>query len=184
MKVPTSVFKMLQKRSQLQLNIPAHCEILSADVERVTGEHIGINTLKRFLGFYEDTTTPRLSTLNIIARYLGATDWGTLMDSLSRESSQFKLLEGEILTQDLKEGCLLELTYLPDRKLLLECLGHSMFRVIMALNSKLQEDDVVSIQYIIPSFPLIASDVVRHGESLGRYTAAVQTGIKTIKQLF
>lgn len=164
--------------------MPAHCEALSADVERVTGEHIGVNTLKRFLGLYEDATTPRLSTLNIIARYLGVSDWGTLMDSLSRESSQFKLLEGEILTQDLTKGCLLELTYLPDRKLLLECLGNSTFRVMMALNSKLHEEDVVSIQCIIPSFPLIVTDVVRNGESLGRYTAAMQTGIKTIKQLF
>ncbi|MCQ2239188.1 MAG: hypothetical protein MJZ73_08145 [Bacteroidaceae bacterium] len=182
--VPKPIFKMLQNRSQLSLDQISHCDSLAADVERVTGKHIGTNTVKRLLGFYEEGISPRVSTLNIIANYLGGSDWDTLVQSIGTQASRFKFLQGELVTADLKSGCLLELTYLPDRKLLLEYVGDSRFRVVLALNSKLQEDDLVQIYYIIPSFPLIVSDVVRQGCSLGRYSAAMQFGVKTVKQLF
>lgn len=182
--IPEPIFKMLQNRSQLQLNLVSHCDALVMDVEQVTGKHIGVNTFKRLLGFYDDGTVPRVSTLDILANYLGISTWSELVQYLEVETSEFNVVEGELKSADLKNGCIVELTYMPDRKLLLEYLGDSRFHVLMALNSKLQEDDVLHISHIIPTFPLIVTEVERQGHSLGRYTAAKQSGIQTIKRLF
>ena len=54
------------------------CELLAPDIESATGEHIGVNTMKRLLGFIADERTPRTSTLDVIARYLGFDNWEAL----------------------------------------------------------------------------------------------------------
>ena len=45
MKLPQLILDMLREKSQLGLNQPSDCEALSIDIERVTGKHIGTNTV-------------------------------------------------------------------------------------------------------------------------------------------
>ena len=181
MKLPQSILEMLREKSKLELNQPSDCEILSADIERVTGVHVGVNTIKRLLDILPDGTTTRISTLNIVAKYLGATDWASLMEATNKSNSQFQILEGEVCTHNLDKGTMLEVTYLPDRKLVLEHTGDGIFRVILSINGSLRENDLVFIDYLFPNLPLIAKNVFRSGESLGRYSAGVKGGIQSIK---
>ena len=174
---------MLRNKSKLDLNQPSDCEALSIDIEEVTGAHLGVNTLKRLLDILQDGTTTRVSTLNIIAKYLGASDWASLVEATSKSNSQFQVLEGEVYAHDLDKGSMLEITYLPDRKLVLEHTGEGIFRVLVSINGSLQEDDLLFIDYIFPNFPLLAKNVFRAGESLGRYSAGIKGGIQSIKLL-
>ena len=181
MKLPQLILDMLREKSQLGLNQPSDCEALSIDIEKVTGKHIGTNTVKRLLDILPDGTTTRVSTLNIVAKYLGAADWASLMESASNSNSKFQILDGEVFTRDLEKGAILEITYLPDRKLVLEHTGEGIFRVVVSINGSLQEEDLVFIDYLFPNFPLIAKNVFRGGESLGRYSAGIKGGIQSIK---
>lgn len=183
MKLPQSILEMLRNKSKLDLNQPSDCEALSIDIEEVTGAHLGVNTLKRLLDILQDGTTTRVSTLNIIAKYLGASDWASLVEATSKSNSQFQVLEGEVYAHDLDKGSMLEITYLPDRKLVLEHTGEGIFRVLVSINGSLQEDDLLFIDYIFPNFPLLAKNVFRAGESLGRYSAGIKGGIQSIKLL-
>jgi hypothetical protein len=118
-----------------------------------------------------------------VAKYLGANDWASLMETANQSNSQFQILEGEVCAHDLDKGAILEVSYLPDRKLVLEYTGEGIFRVIDSVNGSLQEDDLVFIDYIFPNFPLLVKNVFRKGESLGRYSAGIKGGIQYIKLL-
>ena len=71
MKFSPYVTGLLKQKSNRDFRISGDCEYLALDIESVTGEHIGMNTLKRLLGFINDEREARISTLDVIARYLG-----------------------------------------------------------------------------------------------------------------
>lgn len=183
MKLPQSILEMLREKSKLELNQPSDCEVLSAEIEKVTGSHLGVNTIKRLLDILPDGTTTRVSTLNIVAKYLGATDWASLLEASEKSNSQFQMLEGEVCAHDLDKGARLEICYLPDRKLVLEHTGEGIFLVISSLHGSLRAGDLLFIDYIFPNFPLLVKNVFRAGESLGRYSAGIKGGIQSIKLL-
>ena len=54
MKFSPYVTDLLRQKSDKDFRQSADCEYLALDIETVTGEHIGVNTLKRLLGFIGD----------------------------------------------------------------------------------------------------------------------------------
>lgn len=181
MKIPISILEMVQRKSGLQMNQPSDCEVLSLSIEQETGSHLGVNTLKRLFGIIDDKTLPRVSTLNILAKYLNVRDWATLVESVNDKNSNFQQIEGEIFTQDLTDGSIVQIAYAPDRVILMQKIEGTLFHVISSQGSRLQIDDVLDIDYLIPGFPLIVKDVHRGEVSLGRYTAGLQSGLDSIK---
>ena len=71
MKLSPYITELLREKSGNEIRLSRDCELLALDVESVTGEHIGVNTMKRLLGFIADERTPRTSTLDVVAHYLG-----------------------------------------------------------------------------------------------------------------
>ena len=157
MKFSPYITELLQQKARRELRLSSDCEYLALDIETVTGEHIGVNTLKRLLGFIDDEREPRPSTLDIIARYLD--------------------FEDEIRTIDLPLGQRIKISYLPDRLIELEYCGDEQFVVRESRNSKLQEGDELKITHIVKGYPLLVSQVWRGEADLGAFTAGKAQGI-------
>lgn len=174
--------QMLRQRSANELRTPADVELLALDIESKTGDHIGVNTLKRLLGFISDERSPRISTLDIVAQYLGYGDWETLAQLDTGSNSSFDKIDGELRVADLLAGRRVLVTYLPDRRVCMEYLGGELFRVIEAANSKLLVGDQLTISHIVSGYPLLVTDVVRDGVSLGSFTAGKAKGITVALQ--
>ena len=49
MKFSPYVIDLLKQKSKKDFRLSGDCEYLALDIESVTGEHIGVNTLKRLL---------------------------------------------------------------------------------------------------------------------------------------
>lgn len=58
----------------------AGATMLANDIESKTGERLAANTIKRLVGVIPYNNKPRITTLNIIARYLGWPSWESLMN--------------------------------------------------------------------------------------------------------
>ncbi len=186
MNLPLIVVSKLEERAGISLGNPSDrdIQILSADIEKVTKSRLGMNTLKRLLGrIADDNHLSRPGTLNVIAQYLGSPNWPTLLIALSNGSSSFSSYEGELRTSSLVDGQLIEITYLPNRRLQFLCLGNERFELVENENSKLQIGDICEISSFILRYPLIIRKVERGGEDLGSYSAARAGGISTIKVL-
>lgn len=187
MTLPPIVVNELEKQSGLILTEPSDASIntLIEQIKLRTGELISINTVKRLLGRVDDgNRQPRISTLNTIARYLGRSGWTPLLLELSNGSSSFSPIEGELQTQDLQPGQIVEVAYLPDRLLQFLYLGDGLFEVALSQNSKLQTGDTGQIAAFIKNFLLIVRQVERHGMLISpSYTAGRISGLTSVKLL-
>jgi len=178
MKFSPYVTDLLRQKSNKDFRQSADCEYLALDIETVTGEHIGVNTLKRLLGFIGDERTPRVSTLDVIARYLGFDNWELLSIFDAQSNSSFESSAEEIRVGNLSVGQRIQINYLPDREIVLAYLGGNCFRVEQSINSKLTVGDELTITHIVQDYPLLVSEVVRGGKSLGAFTAGKAQGIR------
>ena len=181
MKLPFHVIELLKRESANDLRLPSDCETLSLDIESKTGVHIGATTLKRLLGFAVDERTPHTTTLDAIARYLGYAHWQELSQIEDKGNSDFNNVEGEVRSADLNIGQRVEITYLPDRKVVLRYLGDNHYNVEESENSKLQVGDEVEITSFILHHPLLVMQVWREGENLGQFTAGRVSGLSSVK---
>lgn len=177
MKLSPYITELLREKSGNEIRLSRDCELLALDVESVTGEHIGVNTMKRLLGFIADEREPRTSTLDIIARYLGYDDWETLrlMDANSSNSSFDD--RDEYLACYLEIGQRALVSYPPNRTLTIENQGDNHFMVLESENSKLQKGDQLTLTHLVRGYPLLVADVMREGQSLGAFTAGKAQGI-------
>lgn len=167
----------MEKKSGKELRLSSDAEYLTLDIESVTGEHIGVNTLKRLLGLIDDERTPRPTTLNIIARYLDFESWDILKLYDEKSNSSFDRDNDEIRVTDLEQGSRIEISYLPDRRIVIEYAGNYHFVVVDSENSKLQKDDHLKLTHIVRGYPLLVSEVIRDGENLGSFMAGKAQGI-------
>ena len=177
MKFSPYITDLLQQKARRELRLSSDCEYLALDIESVTGEHIGVNTLKRLLGFIDDEREPRPSTLDIIARYLDFENWDLLKCFDDKSNSSFSADDDEIRVSDLVNGQHIQISYLPDRLIELEYCGDEQFVVRESRNSKLQEGDELEISYIVKGYPLLVSHVRRGGADLGSFTAGKAQGV-------
>ena len=177
MKFSPYVIDLLKQKSKKDFRLSGDCEYLALDIESVTGEHIGVNTLKRLLGFIDDEREPRPSTLDIIARYLDFENWDLLKCFDDKSNSSFSADDDEIRVSDLVNGQHIQISYLPDRLIELEYYGDEQFVVKKSLNSKLLIDDKLTISHIVKGYPLLVSHVWRDGADLGSFTAGKAQGI-------
>ena len=177
MKFSPYITGLLQQKVKREFRLSSDCEYLALDIESVTGEHIGVNTLKRLLGFIDDEREPRFSTLDIIARYLDFDSWATLKCFDDKSNSSFSVAEDEIRTIDLSQGQRVQISYQPDRLVELEYSGEERFKVLMSQNSKLQEGDELKITHIVKGYPLLVSHVLRGGADFGSFTAGKAQGV-------
>ena len=178
MKFSPYVTNLLRQKSKKDFRLSADCEYLALDIESVTGEHIGVNTLKRLLGFINDERDPRISTLDVIARYLGFDNWDVLSIYDNKSNSSFESSSEEIRVSELSEGQSVQISYLPDRRLVMVYQGNGRFLVQMSENSKLLAGDELAVTHIVQGYPLLVTEVIRDGKSLGSFTAGKAQGIR------
>ena len=183
MRLPFKIIELLKRKSGSDLRQPSDCELLSLDIESKTSVRIGATTLKRLLGFAQDERTPHISTLDALARYLGYAHWDELLEIEDKGNSDFDTSDDEIRSADLQPGDSVEVTYLPDRRLVLQYLGDCCYRLANSENSKLQKGDEVEILNFVLHHPLLILSVRRDGASLGQFTAGRVSGLSSIKLL-
>lgn len=180
MKLPLHIIEQLKRKSENDLHIPSDCELLSLDIQSKTGIRIGATTLKRLLGFAQDERQPHASTLDAIAHYLGYAHWDELAKIEDKGNSDFNTTDEEIRSADLQVSDEVEITYLPDRKVLFAYQGNNRYTVKLSENSKLQVDDEVEILNFVLHHPLLVVQVWRNGVSLGQFTAGRISGLSSI----
>ncbi len=180
MRLPFHIIQLLKRKSANDLRQPSDCEFISLDIESKTGIHIGSTTLKRLIGFAEDERTPHASTLDAIARYLGFAHWEELSQIEDKGNSDFDTTDEEVRSADLQTDAVIEVTYLPDRKVRMKYQGNNRYQIIESLNSKLLVGDEVEILNFLLHHPLLVLNVWRSGQTLGQFTAGRVSGLSSI----
>ena len=139
--------------------------------------------MRRLLGFYKTNQTPRTSTLDIIAEYIGHKDWDELISTLNKNKNKAEKVITEINSENIRKGEKFELAYKPDKIITIEFIGKSQFKVLNSRNSKLKEEDIFKAYHLTLHHPLFLLDVSRGEKQLGELIEAKVSGITSIKKL-
>ena len=159
--LPLSVIEQIKKKSGLEFNNAKDFEVLSAAFS--AADRLGVNTLKRLMGYAKTTIEPRKTTLDAIAHYLGQTSWETLM---GLQPSDSDWIEKAVCADEIRENAVVEVHWLPDREIKLLCVGENRFRVTESHNGRLLINDEVTILHFRLDYPLEATHFVRNGTVL------------------
>lgn len=143
-------------------------DLLSERVYARVGEMVSCNTLKRIWGKMDEEHEPRISTLSILARFIGFTDFYAFVNDSSTSSemgdSSFPYMGRRLSIIDgLTCGDRLRLTWQPGRVCDVEYNGSLHFRVIHSENTRLKEDDTFLCGIIIEGQPLYL-DMLKQGD--------------------
>lgn len=130
---------------------------------------ISDDTLRRLLGLKSGYKSVRKFTLDVLSRYVGYADWEDFnVRNADSEGVQsyINTQKATIVSAKLSEGDRVELSWLPDRKCLLEYLGENKYKVIESINSStLAESDTLCFSAVTLGEPLKA-DNLQKGETL------------------
>lgn len=179
MKLPDDIIAHIQQFVRYDLSTSIGCTMFARQISEIRGEHISANTIKRAFGIIESTSSPSQYTLDLIARGIGYKNWEILIGmGLMPWSSSFN--NNCFFLNNIKTGECILITYLPNREVILQCLESTLFKVAESKNSKLLVGDIVKAYQVTKGQPMEFKSVVRDGDDLGSYTAAIHDGISDI----
>ena len=179
------LLKDVERKYRRRIETTADFEALSVVIENATDDLVSSSTLKRLWGVVSLNPTPRVSTLDILSRFVGFRDFKAFCDDLKTRdafSSRF-LSEEHVLSSDLEAGSRIRIGWNPNRIITLIYLGDNQFRVAESQNSKLSEGDVFELISIVKGYPLFISRILREGEYISSYIAGLDGGITVLQRL-
>ena len=174
--------KEVENKMGFSLKAPTNFDALISRVLKETGETLSISTIKRLWGYVSQSSTPRLSTLSILSRFVGYRDFDDFCLKkriYTSEDSDFIYQTGEQV-KDLQIGDELTLEWKPDRFCRIRYEKKDCFRVINAINCKLMKDDTFRASFVAIGHPLYVTELVRNGEFMNDYVAGKTSGLLSI----
>jgi len=175
----------IERKLNRHLRTPYDFEFLANEVRTLLHEHISPTTLKRLWGYIAGAETTRLSTLSLLAQFLGYTDWDAYLASLAaRTDVESETFAGEgVRSAELQAGQLVEVTWLPDRRCIFRYEGGNTYTVIEARNAKLHAGDRFETACFLIGRPLYADRLIRGSEQPTSYVAGSRNGLHSVTLL-
>lgn len=177
------LLKEVEKRFGRRLSSSADYEALSIVIEHESGELVSASTLKRLWGYVSLKPTPRLSTLDVLAKYIGKLDFLSFRQSLldSKDGVSCFFSTKAIYASELKKGAEVLIGWNPNRLVSVRHEGDGTFTVIESVNSKLIEGDRFQAESFMEGYPLYIPRILRNGEYTLPYIAGIKVGLNRVE---
>ncbi len=177
--------RSVEKRFGNRVATSADFESLSDSVLKCVEEGLSASTLKRLWGYVNLNPKPRLSTLDILSRYLEFQDFNAFCESLVKNNTLTSGFFNSIAinSADLKEGSRIQVGWLPNRVVTLLYHGSNNYEVMESVNSKLMVGDRIELESIVVGYPLYIPRILRNGEYTPAFVVGMNEGISTLKEI-
>lgn len=177
------LIRLVETKLGRPLTAPIDFSLLSFEIEKCLGETISISTIKRIVGYVNDEHKPSITTLNLLARYVGYHNWKTLQVHLDDVAPEM-LVENFILTSSLSVGNELELEWSPNRYCRVKYLGVYCFEVMDVRRSKhLQTGDTFETMVMCLDQPLIVTNHMHNNERRPIYIIGRRHGLSALRKI-
>ncbi len=176
------LLKEVEKRFGRRLSTSADYEVLSIVIEHESGELVSASTLKRLWGYVALKPSPRLSTLDVLARYIGKRDFLSFRQSLQESKADVSCFFSTkaAYSSELEKGAELLIGWNPNRLVRLRHNGNGTFTVIQSENSKLIVGDQFQAESFMVGYPLYIARILRNGEYTLPYIAGTKDGLNRV----
>ena len=180
----SSLLQEVERHYGRKVNTSTDFESLSVVIEHDTGEYISSSTLKRLWGYVNLKPTPRISTLDVLCRYVGHKSFADYCEALKRsgavESSFFST--PYISSSDLKAGDTLTVGWPPNRLVTLRYDGEDTYTVTKIENAKLQVGDRFRATQFLLGYPLYIDRIQRPDGTTPSYVAGKNGGLNRVEK--
>lgn len=172
----------VEKKFNHPLNTSTDFRILSAVLEYECREVLSASTLKRLWGYVSQQTTPRLATLDVLARYIGFNGFKEYRLSLLGGADEVSgYVDAHCISaSEVGDDQVLCIGWEPDRLLKLRKKGPETWEIVSSRNSKLREGDCFEASCFFKGMPLFLPAVMRGGEKLPSYIAGKKSGLNVL----
>lgn len=166
------------------LHTPADFVFASESIQEKTKEYISRTTLMRVWGYVNEPCNSRVTTFNIMSRFLNYLDFTLYCKHIDNivDTESFIIQSEFISPKDLKVNECVEFTWNPGRRCLVKFLGDQIFQILQVDNSKLQVGDIFTCHFFILHQPLHLFEM-RNGEDVTKtYVAGNKSGLTSLKK--
>ena len=173
------LLSLVEKRYGRRIATTSDFEALSVVIERDTSELVSASTLKRMWGYVSSKPVPRISTLDILSRFIGKQDFKDFCDSLKNNpefDSGFFSSE-YLISSELADGAYLTIGWNPGRSVKLKHISDDKFVVESSLNSHLKVGDEFEVSSFMLGYPLYIPRILRDGQYTSSYIAGAADGL-------
>ena len=168
-----------------QLQSPADFQLLLQQIWEKQHAVLSLSTIKRLWGYVASNGTPRLSTLNTMAQFLGFADWNAYLVALEQRGGiESALCTGEgIQTADLKAEDRIVVASQPNRQCTFRYLGENQFVVEDSTNAKLQQGTTFSAARFMIGQPMYLDNILLADGTHTSYVAGKRNGLTSVKKI-
>lgn len=151
---------------------------LSGQVEERTGQRVSGSTLRRFWGYVSEGVKASAFTKDVLAKYLGYQDYAQFVNMQGEGCMQSQLVMGNrICCDDLYEGQMLRLSWLPDRTCIVRYEGRGQFSIVESKNTRLSKGDTFECHLLINHEPAYLDKWTHEGNAPVTYVIGKTNGI-------
>lgn len=179
------LLELIEKNLNRKPQTPNDFKFVAEAITTKVKETISATTLMRLWGYVKEDRNTRISTLNILARYLNYSDYNSFIEYLIAEESEesARIFSKSIISANLCRGQKIEMTWNPNRRCVVSYLGEAKFEIVLSENSKLKVGDSFSCSHFIINEPLYLFDLNSGGEMIKTYEIGKRSGLTSLKVL-
>ena len=168
-----------------QLQSPADFQLLLQQIWEKQHAVLSLSTIKRLWGYVASNGTPRLSTLNTMAQFLGFADWNAYLVALEQRGGiESALCTGEgIQTADLQAEDRIVVAWQPNRQCTFRYLGENQFVVEDSTNAKLQQGTTFSAARFMIGQPMYLDNILLADGTRTSYVAGKSHGLTSVTKI-
>lgn len=177
------MIKRLCKDIEIALNkkieTPKDFELLKERIYAQQNIYVSRTTLMRVWGYINENVTPRVKTLNILAKFLGYHDLNDYHQNamLPKNQQSNPVMNRRLSTTSLNRGECLRLTWQPERVCDIKYLGNITFEVVESKNTRLSIGDTFQCSLIIEGEPLYLDNLKQGTNPPIAYVCGKKNGV-------
>lgn len=163
-----------------RMQTPKDFEMLRTRIYARLHVYVSRTTLMRVWGYVNEEVTPRTSTLNILAAFLGYRDWEEYQQQtlLPKDQQSSPVMNRRLsVTTAMARGDRLRLTWQSSRVCDVEYLGDLTFQVIASENTRLRRGDAFQCSLIVEGEPLYIDNLVQEDRNPIAYVCGKKSGV-------
>lgn len=168
-----------------QIRTSVDYQHLSEDIEKNTSEIISESTLKRLWGYVAYDSKPRMSSLDVLSRYVGYPTFSDFCESVHGDPQFVSgfLTSIRILSDELVPGEKIIIGWNPDRIVELTYYGNNRYVVQSSENASLRPGDSFTMQIFVKGFPMYIPHIIRNGRETPLYVAGYKDGLTIVRKV-
>lgn len=178
-----ALMKAVEEEFNGEVKTTTEFERLSDAIQYKVGDGLGASTLKRIWGYIPSLTTPRISTLDILAQFAGHKSFRSFCSTLHAEDSSGFIQDRTcLISTELGIGDRISIGWAPNRIVNLSYLGDDRFEVTESFNAKLHPGDIIEVTCFLQGWPLFVPGILRDGAITPPYIAGKAHGLTHIEK--